>query len=386
VLTLRSIETAEEFRALREDWDALVQQNPATTIFQTWEWLYSWWEAYGSAHRLRILVASDESGRILAIAPLMIRWSRVGFWPMRTLEFIGGHSAASEYLDFVTLPGMETVAASRFMTHLVEEGGWDLLRFYQLAGDGTTRQLVCESKDSDLHLSPIDMQPSLYIALRTSWESYVEGLRPHARKNLRQYRRRIEAAGTFEVVEERDYSEASLAEFERLHKARMRLAGRVTNFESPAFGTFHRLVAERCAKRGTLRVYFLRHEGKNVATLYGFALHGRFFFYNSGFDPEYGSQNVGTALLSYAIERCIDAGMTEFDFLGPGDYKERWGVEERQKLTFAVSRNARTARLYASARQGLVRQWIKQATPTALYRFVNTQRRQLLVRFNRPLR
>jgi hypothetical protein len=39
VLTLRSIETAEEFRALREDWDALVQQNPATTIFQTWEWL-----------------------------------------------------------------------------------------------------------------------------------------------------------------------------------------------------------------------------------------------------------------------------------------------------------------------------------------------------------
>src|SRR5687767_14522275 len=94
VLAVRSVDTVAGFCALRSEWAALVAANPATSIFQTWEWLYSWWETYGAAHRLRVLVASDQAGKVCGIAPLMIRWSRAGLIPVRVLEFIGAHSAA----------------------------------------------------------------------------------------------------------------------------------------------------------------------------------------------------------------------------------------------------------------------------------------------------
>jgi CelD/BcsL family acetyltransferase involved in cellulose biosynthesis len=385
---VRKLTSAADFVALRADWDRLVAANPAATVFQSWEWLYSWWETYGSAHRLQLLVVSDENGIVCGIAPLMSRWSRIGLVPVRTLEFIGAHSVASEYLDFVTMPGVEHEVAAAIMSHLAEASGWDLFRFYQLADGSATRRVILEAAAAQrLHLSPGKTQPSLYVPLPSSWETYLARMRPHARKNLRQYLRRIEAAGTYEFVEQSNDG-APLTEFERLHKARMAHTGRVTTFDSPLFVAFHQRVAARCAERGWLRLFFLRHEGRNVAGLYAFAVNGRMFFYNSGFEPSAGNQNVGAALLGRCIERCIVEGMSEFDFLGPGEYKERWAVEERQKFTFSVSRRPLIIAAERLSQRGWesVRSGIARLIPATVYRLLGDTYRQLGVRFNRPLR
>lgn len=387
MLAVKMVATLDRFRALRCDWDALIAANTACSIFQTWQWLYSWWEGFGRGHELKILVATDEAGRVCGIAPLMIGRA-VGVFRLRSLEFIGGHSAASEYLDFIAFPGREEAIATAFLDAIFESGDWDLLRFYQLSEASATLRLVGEQANARaLHVLPIERQPSLYVPLPATWEEYMATLRPHARKNLRRYRRQIESDPEFQGVDDSSTPEA-IAEFERLHHARMRDAGRVTSFESDAFRSFHAAVAARCRERGWLSVLLLRYGGRNVAALYGFALHGRWFFYNSGFDPAMASKNVSALLLSYGIERCIQAGMKEFDFLGPGEYKERWGVEERGKVSFAVTRRPAIMALQhlASGGGNLVRSGLRRAVPPTIHRFLGRQRKQILLRFNRRLR
>jgi CelD/BcsL family acetyltransferase involved in cellulose biosynthesis len=388
VLVVKTLSSAADFSALRSEWESLVADNHATTIFQTWEWMNSWWETYGSAHRLHLLVARDQSGALCGIAPLMIRWERVGPLPVRVLEFIAGHSVASEYLDFISAPGMEREVANTFVGHLLERGGWGLWRSYQMKEGSVTRQvLMAQAAARGLHLSPVADAPALFIALPKTWDEYLSKLRHHARNNLRRHRRRIEEAGGFNVVDRSDDPDA-LGEFVKLHVARMRDANRVTSFESDAFSRFHAVIAERARQLGRLRLLFLHREGRPVAALYGFALHGRWYFYNTGSDPSLREHHVAAFLLSCCIERCIGEGMTEFDFLGPGEYKERWAVEERHKVTFSVSRSPliMAAQRVEQRGWGWVRGAVARLIPVSLYRSLGNTYRQLGLRVNRPLR
>ena len=58
---------AEELPALRPAWNALARGVP----FRSWEWLESWWRAYGagSGKELYTLVVRDSQRQVMGLAP-----------------------------------------------------------------------------------------------------------------------------------------------------------------------------------------------------------------------------------------------------------------------------------------------------------------------------
>jgi CelD/BcsL family acetyltransferase involved in cellulose biosynthesis len=388
MLAVSRVDTPEAFCALRADWDALVTADPTASVFLTWEWLHSWWEVYGAKRQLFVLLAKDDQGRLRGIAPLMKCWTRIGPVPVRTVQFISAHSTASEYLDFISAQDDKEQVARTFLSYLCEEKAWDLFLFHQIPEGSVTRWMLTEQTPPvGLRVSPLEAQPSLYIPLPPQWDAYLTRLKHHARNDIRRYRRRLETAGGYQIVERSDDPDQSLVDFETLHMARMQDARRVTSFSSSEFRRFHALVASRCAERGRLRMVFLKIGGRNVGALYGFVFNERFFFYNSGFDPNFRDQNVATVLLSHCIEDCIAAGLREFDFLSSGDYKTRWGVSERQKFSFALSPYTSIIHAYRLAKYGrnMVRTGLRQAVPTGVHELLRNQRKNILLRFQRPL-
>lgn len=388
MLTVSQVSTLDAFCALRADWNALATADSRASVFLTWEWLYSWWEVYGAKRQLSVLLAKDDRGQLRGIAPLMKCWTRIGPVPVRTVQFIGAHSTASEYLDFIAAQDDKEQVARTFLSYLCDKKAWDLFLFHQVPDDSATRWMLTEQiPPGGLHVSPLETQPSLYIPLPSHWDAYLTRLKHHARNDIRRYRRRLETAGGYQIVDRSNDPDQALVDFETLHLARMQNARRVTSFSSSDFRRFHALVASRCAERGRLRMVFLTIGGRNVGALYGFVFNERFFFYNSGFDPTFRDQNVATVLLSHCIENSITAGLREFDFLGPGDYKTRWGVDERRKLSFALSPHTSVMNAYRLATYGrdLVRTGLRQAVPAGLHELLRNQRKNFLLRFHRPL-
>jgi CelD/BcsL family acetyltransferase involved in cellulose biosynthesis len=91
----------EDFAALEEDWEDLYQNSPHATPFQTWAWLYSWWEFYGEGYELRLITMRDDTGLLVGLIPLMLE-RRGGFG---RLLFIG--TGITDYLDILAREGWE---------------------------------------------------------------------------------------------------------------------------------------------------------------------------------------------------------------------------------------------------------------------------------------
>lgn len=74
----------QAFRALEEEWEDLYDDSALSTPFQSWAWLYSWWEAFGEGYELR-LITVREGTLLVGLIPLMVERR----WGLRRLRFIG---------------------------------------------------------------------------------------------------------------------------------------------------------------------------------------------------------------------------------------------------------------------------------------------------------
>ena len=68
-MNITEVNKFSDFVALEGRWKKVLQQSDHT-VFQTWEWLSTWWKYFGNSKRLLILLA-EENDEIVGIAPLM---------------------------------------------------------------------------------------------------------------------------------------------------------------------------------------------------------------------------------------------------------------------------------------------------------------------------
>jgi len=390
MLKISEVKTTEEFLLLEKDWNNLLSRSSSDTVFLTWEWLFSWWEIYGQKSVLRILLAKDDKGSLVGIAPCMIRHQRlIGFVRLRVIQFIGCHSVASEYLDFICLKGWEEKIANSFFAFFINSRDWDLLFFYRLPETSATIGFLNDDKkNSKLYSLTTRLEDSLYISLPQSWNDYFLTLSQNTRHNIRRYRKRIEETmeGTF--TERHSFGDRSMTDMISLHQVRMENIGRLGSFASHQFVRFHQSIAKRFTNQGWLRMFFLEINDKNVAVRYGYNYGSKFYDYSTGFDPEHEKYYVGFVLLGYCIEKCIKEGIKEFDFLGEGSYKERWNVMNRKKRSMVVSCSRHNLNLYrgVEATERLLASQIKNLIPKRFYQKLRNLKQRIMIRFNKPLR
>src|SRR5829696_10388336 len=94
------VDDSRGFAELEEEWEDLHRQCPRATPFQSWAWLYSWWEYYGQDYELRLITLRNSRGLLVGILPFMIE-CRSTF--ASRLLFVG--TGLSDYLDIVVRAG-----------------------------------------------------------------------------------------------------------------------------------------------------------------------------------------------------------------------------------------------------------------------------------------
>src|SRR3982750_3356199 len=94
------LENTQDFAALEEEWEDLYRNSSLATPFQSWAWLYSWWEAYGEGYELR-LITIREANLLVGLIPLMLERR----WGFGRLLFIG--TGITDHLDVLAREGSE---------------------------------------------------------------------------------------------------------------------------------------------------------------------------------------------------------------------------------------------------------------------------------------
>src|SRR5207244_3583370 len=193
-----------------------------------------------------------------------------------------------------------------------------------------------------------------YIPLPPTWDAYLKALTKKHRQQLRYALRDFDAwAGPsqrLERVSARAELYKGLDILVALHKQRWRGAARHGPrsvpapergvFRSPAFNAFHDAILPQLLEADALELLWLCAQGRPVAAMYNIVWNNKVYFYQSGRATDMpGNLRPGVVIIARAIQRAIEAGRREFDFLGgESTYKMQLALASRPLVELRVAR------------------------------------------------
>jgi CelD/BcsL family acetyltransferase involved in cellulose biosynthesis len=117
------VEDSRGFAELEEEWEDLYRRCPRATPFQSWTWLYSWWECY----ELRLITVRNSRGLLIGIFPFMVEFGSVY---VGRLLFVG--TELSDYLDVIVRSGWEDKVLESGVQALEKLECWHIADLQQL--------------------------------------------------------------------------------------------------------------------------------------------------------------------------------------------------------------------------------------------------------------
>jgi CelD/BcsL family acetyltransferase involved in cellulose biosynthesis len=365
------IRTPEAFDALEGDWNDLLQRGDAT-VFQSFEWLRTWWRHFGERRptaRLH-LVTVREGGALLAVAPLWIEGSRLlGLVPIRQLRWIG--CGDSDYLDLLVARGREPECTARIAATLAREARFEVAVLEDVSDRSRTAPLLADALGrAGWSVSREAAEPCPGTALARSWEETIAAFRIHHRREIRRRLRNIERGHRveLEVVARPEEVDPAIREFVEMHQQRWERDGYWGAFSDPGVLEFHRDVAARLSGRGWLFLAFLRVDGRRRAGIYGFSFRDEVLTFQGAVqhDPELTPLSPGRVLHAKSMQWAIARGLCRYDFMrGAHPYKYDFDAVDVPNWTTVAypgaARLAATAHLVQGAQSRLARRVEREA-------------------------
>ncbi len=227
-----------------------------------------------------------------------------------------GDERVTDLSDILCLPGHENTIAETLADFVRQNDlGLDLFPLE------VNSALVVGLKDRLPEVSVENKDLCPLLELPRTWDDYLLGLDGKSRHELRRKMRRIN--GT--VI--RDVKSADIGILFRLMIVS---DNSKEEFLTPGIMAFFKELTERFDRNGWLRFRALFFDHDPVGILLAFALKGRVFLFNMGFDPEYRRVSPGIMTIALDIQSAISEGYEYYDFLrGDEDYKYRFGAKAR---------------------------------------------------------
>ena len=339
------------FRSLRDDWQHLFMRCPGLTPFNSWEWLFSWWQAYGVERQLRILLVHVD-GTLAGIAPLCINRETTALrTPCRVLRFIGDGSFDSDHLGFLIDPARQTLVMQLVEDWLRHDRDWDVLAMREITGSsGLNAAMRDLAGNLGLHFR-IDESACAVLDLPASYEEFMHSRQSRFRTKVRSLTRKIDQGDiVFETQCGPDDLRRKLRSLFDLHQRRWNAVGQPGVFGSSTKRLFYAHFVPRFARNGWLRLYSLRRGQDYVAHQLCFGIAGTTYLLQEGFDVSDPTASFGQMLRAAVVRHLIDLGETRYDFLGGfSPHKEDWGAKSGTMIHVLVARDNLKALLYFNA-------------------------------------
>lgn len=350
-LRVELVRGREGFKALSREWDQLLGNSPGNSVFLTYEWMDTWWHAFGKGRELFILTVRDASGELRCIAPFMRSEQRMNGVRMRAISFMGaGGEASPSHLNIIAAPGFAARAAESIFDSLMENGDeWDVLILTDMAEDSPfAMTLSAMSREAGLRCVVDSGSVCPYIPAGLTWEEFENTLNSKMKSEMRRKLKKLSADHDVEFISPETDPGDALETYFSLHRNRWEESGSeglLGNHEN--VDKFHRSLVHKFSNRGWLRFYFLMIDNEPAAAVYGFEYGGKLYGYNTGFDTKWSAFGVVKLLMHHIMEDSIRRGLSEYDLLcGDHPYKREWTDRKRRLLDVTVWNGTRRASVH----------------------------------------
>jgi CelD/BcsL family acetyltransferase involved in cellulose biosynthesis len=323
---------AGKFASLEEEWAELYEEHcSSATPFQSWAWLYSWWEHYGEGYELRLIAIRDDGGLLVGMVPLMLE-HRAG---LGRLQFIG--SGATDYLDVLAREGWEETVMEAAVAALGRMDNWQVADLQELRPGAVAWELQKSWSGPKRCL----WQNNCVITDLKPWDELVGSLSKNNRKIARRSLRRMESDGVHHGLVGDGNTEAAARRLVALHRESWEGRGIGVEHTSKRFEAFLEAVVRRMAAYGLGTISEFRQDGEVMVS--EFLLFGSDFVgaYMMGANEEaLRRYQVSTLCIWDALNIAHGKNLSHLNHLrGEEPYKLRWASRTESNHRLILGRN-----------------------------------------------
>ena len=321
MLRIEEITDPGKLTSYRTAWENMLTRSSTADLFQTYEWLMTWLEAFWGRKPIQFLLAwqddvpmalapflRDDLGELACSPGFVLPVNQVA---RRANILYAGQPAQA--IEAMLHHLNQRIAVRLILQHLEQNSATVQLLPEAAHGHGMTTLTRTEAG------SPI-------VSIQEDWNSYLNSRSTHLRSELRRKRRQLEAAGRIEFVTSTEQSgwELTMEAVLRTERNSWKAAAGSSLTSEAATGYFYDTLARRCAKRGWLRIYLLLLDGVPIAYIYGVVFGKVYYALKTSHDATFASYSPGTVLFEHTLRDAFDQKLEAFEFLG---YESQWKNE-----------------------------------------------------------
>jgi CelD/BcsL family acetyltransferase involved in cellulose biosynthesis len=313
-------ELHHEFAPLAAEWEELAARAGGGP-FSTPGWFEAWWDAFGRGQLE--LMALRRDGELAAVLPLHRRYGvrrALTNWHTPELRLPAADAAARAALVGGVLGGTRLPVVLGMVT----------------AGTPEVAELKSAAAAAGMWTIVRSIEHSPFVPLEGGWAEYEAGLPAQRRRELRRRRRRFQEQGelAFEIADGSERIEELLAEGFAIEGSGWKTDNGTAIESRVDTRLFYTRVARWAADRGSLRLAFLRLDGRAIAFHFTIEEGGSAYQLKGGYDPSLRSLSPGTLLIREMLAWAFARGLETYEFLGADErFKLDWTSDVRDRLT-----------------------------------------------------
>jgi CelD/BcsL family acetyltransferase involved in cellulose biosynthesis len=332
------IDDAGSLAAIVDLWDSL--RGGLDSPMLSFMWLQTALETVCADEDLHVVVHRD--GASAALAPLVRQKGMLSVLRMLGVERIG------EPMDFLYT---DSAAIDALAEGLREIG--NPLCLEHLLDDSQVIPALRRAYRGHAFVRIDPMNASPYIPLHAGWTEPEKMFNAGRRSDFRRAQRRAEKLGevSYEVLAPApDQVGPLLSEAYRIEANGWKGRAGTDLLTDEPMGDFFRRVALRFSERGTLRMCFMRIDGRAVAVQLAVEHGSRFWLLKIGYDERYARCSPGNLLMLRSVQYAARRGLDACEFLGSQEaWTKVWSDLIRQRVKIRVyPYNVRGAVYFAS--------------------------------------
>jgi CelD/BcsL family acetyltransferase involved in cellulose biosynthesis len=330
------IDNIQDIYSLQSEWDNVVNESPDSSIFQTYEYITTWWKHFGGKQKLNVLIIRDRNESVISIIPFYQK-KKKGF---KVYMLVG-----DDYADYIHIASRinPNQLAKVLYKYLKDDKDWHWVEFNGVVKGSVTDRFVNELSrkqfkkivDKTVHFAPL-------LNVSNDWEVYYNEIDKKTRKDVEYNKRRLNKIGQLTVRDIQDEEiDICLIDFFAMHKHRYANEETISIFENKKNRDFITELTKTLAKKKWLHFSKLTLADETLSMHLGFLLKNKFYYYLPVFNDKYSKYSSGKILLLELIRESFNKGHRNFDFMaGKEKYKYLYSNNEQKIVTVKLFRKS----------------------------------------------
>lgn len=324
---------------LRSEWERLEKE---ADVFpqSSYHWCATWWKHLSGRRRLHVVMAVDDAGKALAIAPLCIEWH----WGVRVLR-----SFPVNFGDFYQVL-VSTIANSKeiftaIKSYIDEHRGWHAALLTPVNDSSALYRYLVDAGIPDKHLVGNVVAD---ISAET-WDEYLASVSRNRRRLTKKKMKLLESSHKVEIQQIADV-EGFYRHFERICEIQQLRATKDRSDRSARYMRCAQEVYRHLFSSGQMVLYLIKADDVIISYRLGIVRGTTFYDWNTNYDVAWSEYSPGLIGLAYVIRDLIQRGFSTVDFMaGVYDYKLSYSPKHvmRNNHQFVIGNSTLASMLFS---------------------------------------